>query len=746
MKVKMKIKHLFFIIIGGLLFISTIHYVIAPQINYFFTIKQLDNNKPKAGENLLALLDSPLPKQQKWNLIENYMLYDGLDNQFDVYTGPSITYYHDISLTWEEKLPFIDQYVKEGPLDDTLSFAVERLADYYLHDTEKVDAIFATALARIPKNDPWLHNELMLSQVKVSLKQGLFQKAEQLLHEMEANASPDDDTLAAINVFQAEILIHEGKLAEAKEQIKLGKAAFKTNWFSFNEEEESDLMKEQPLYEKMMLLEQRITERTYKKQHYEGKITGKITRNDGTPIANIAVFLKEEEQVYRSRSEFQRYETRTNEHGEYEFNYVMPGSYQLFLGMMYDQIDGWTWPNERNDWIDIDGTKEVTYDVTFHPLIDIDTPTNYQTITTDHILFSWEEVEEAAYYNIQLGVAMEEVSTTIEFKTHIKGNELSVPIEDMYAQTVGVSFHDDEDPFQSVNPSSILAFTNPDGKYFWSVEAYTKDDELLTRSDGYRLHEDTVGKLPFFYLKERTLSDADKLLVQKDVKGALQAYKEAYENNPDDLHSLRMITRLVRHEVEAKETDIEKTNHALPYYLDLAEKNAASTEDLLTILSFYYDIQDFTSFHTWLKVYEREVGGKENLDVYVRSLYASALMKQGQLKEAQKVFQKVVPDDKDHRFIGHWLATEILLDESFDTLLTLADHYPERDLESERLSWFMLMMALEKEAKQDDHYRKEMKETILLFFQQEEETLKEWEVTTNKHALKKFMQALQSVS
>ncbi|WP_281202997.1 hypothetical protein [Cytobacillus kochii] len=103
---------------------------------------------------------------------------------------------------------------------------------------------------------------------------------------------------------------------------------------------------------------------------------------------------------------------------------------------------------------------------------------------------------------------------------------------------MGLSISGDEP--NSVDPNTLLAFTNPNNRFSWSVDAFDEHDKLLTRSNGYRLGNDTIGHLPFFYLKTRTLTEADQLLLDKKFTEALEAYKV----NLDDKHSERMIKRL----------------------------------------------------------------------------------------------------------------------------------------------------------------------------------------------------------
>src|SRR5690606_29650512 len=172
-----------------------------------------------------------------------------------------------------------------------------------------------------------------------------------------------------------------------------------------------------------------------------------------------------------------------------------------------------------------------------------------------------------------------------------------------------------------VDPLSLLAYTNPENRFHWNVIAYDKDGELITKSNGYRLDDKTIGNLPFFYLKERELTNADRLLLDNKVDEALEEYKKNYVEDPDDIHSLRMITRLIgAQEEDYRITEKEET---IPYLEELAIKSPSeSTAGRLAM--HYYEQYDWDNFHKWFDPY---LDKEEEFDSYNQSIYASALMK-----------------------------------------------------------------------------------------------------------------------
>lgn len=59
-------------------------------------------------------------------------------------------------------------------------------------------------------------------------------------------------------------------------------------------------------------------------------------------------------------------------------------------------------------------------------------------------------------------------------------------------------------------------------------------------------------KAPIFYLKERELTKADQLLLDRKILEALELYKKELKESPNDSHSQRMVTRL---------SEFEKASH-----------------------------------------------------------------------------------------------------------------------------------------------------------------------------------------
>ncbi|GIO28704.1 hypothetical protein [Ornithinibacillus bavariensis] len=752
MRIKMKVKHLVFMIIGMLTLISFLSFFVFPYIEIYVAEKNITAGKVEEKQEILDLLRTTQMETKKYDLIQEYMIGDGLLTNFDIYIGPSLTHWANedqnyIEFSWEEKEPFIREYVMQAPPNGFLVTAAKMLASHYEMegDLEKAKHTLFDASKRFSPLEEYHRNELLVERIRLTKNHDQFTEANQYIEELLQELGTENyDTLAQVTQLRTEIILAQGILNEAHEEVT---KAIKEYEKEFNEEQkkwqdssdedesiEEDKVENRVVYQQLTSLERSLSMAMEKGTVDVVSVSGKVVRSDGTPMRGVGVFLRDESSVNQSVGPDEYY-VLTDDEGRFVINGVLPNRYQIFLGFYYDQIDGWTWPIRMDDWIDIDGSKDITYNVTLQELMKIKSPVNQKVIRDDEVTFSWEDVEGAAYYNLSLAYEIEYGSVSTSFKTNLKENEIVVPIEEIYNQTGAVAFGDEDD----YDAKSFLAFTNPDNRFYWSVEAFDQHDRLITKSNGHRLDDKTIGNLPFFYLKERDLTRADKLLINKKPEKALEQYKLNYENNPDDIHSLRMIVRLIG--MNGDGTTIARDKLAKPYMEELALKTN-SAQQLFDIVQHYYDIQNWTEFNTWFKIYSDKV---DKLDGYDQSIYASALMKQGKYDEASIEYDKAMKIDKSNRFVGHWIANEIYRNRDLEKAKEIARMYPERPYGEIVLNWEYLVNQMVKEGGGEKEYIQELCHVLDLYFSGQEDKLEKWHSTTKLAAMKQFIDGVQNV-
>lgn len=543
MKIKLQVKQLVYIIVTFLLFMVLIIFMIIPQWNIYYAKKQADQGDANAKVSLLQTLeDDSVFVTQKWNIIQDYMLIYPSE-QFNVFAGASFSqvqldHSKTINFTWQEKLPYLKQYVKEGPLDDYFVLAVKQIASYYteMNQPDLAKETLSQASERAARSYSLYYNDLQLEYIDFAIHQRDFSEAHQLLQTFDEKIQNNDYSLhAKVGQRQVEVLMKQGKLQEAHDRVNIVLDEYKQ---TEQNDKTWDPAYTSDVYESLVSLKDRLESSI--NDPATSTVNGRIMYSDGKPAANVGVILRHESEINYGALGDERYFTTTDKNGFYEWNFVESGRYQVILGFSFNQIDGWTYPSTADDWLTTGEQAEVSKDITLRPLIEVASPVNQEEITTETVKFSWEPVKEAAYYQLHLGVEIDDGAGSISspFRSHIATNEVDVPVEDLYDHTVGLSMSGDE--MDTVNPITLLTFANPNNRFSWSIDAFNENDELLTRSNGYRLGNDTIGNLPFFYLKTRQLTKADQLLLDKKFTEALKAYKAT----PTDKHNQRMIKRL----------------------------------------------------------------------------------------------------------------------------------------------------------------------------------------------------------
>ncbi|WP_234982577.1 carboxypeptidase-like regulatory domain-containing protein [Ornithinibacillus halophilus] len=754
----MKVKHLVLTVAAMVVLVFLLSVVVLPQIELYVAEKKLANGEAEGKAQLMEAIDSTILPSQRWEKIQEYMIDGDITNRFDLYVGPSMwhggTRVEGTRFTWKEKLPYLQDYVENGPINGYLATVAQEIASYYLRENnpEKAEEVLLNTADRFaPSQHLGFWNELMIKRIKLAMSYSDFDKAKEYIEEMNNSTTSDDYYVRAeVTTLKAEIIVREGRLEEGYEELMDAMEEYESHWAQEREEwaeEDIDLpindkIENTIVYEQMESLKRRLERELSNGSQSIVNVSGQVIREDGRPIENAGVFLREENLVNRSIGDDEPYQVLTDENGMFEIEGVVPGSYQVFIGLMFEDIDGYTWPVDRDDWIVIDGSEDIKYSVTLQPLIEIKRPINNQNITDHDVHFAWEEVEGADYYNLNLGLQYESGGgVSVGFKEYISGNETKVPVEEIYNKRVGILMGDEEDYKYA---HSVLGFMNPHNQISWSVEAYTKDGKLITRSNGYRLQEKTIGNLPFFNLKGRELTEADQLLLDGKVEQALEMYIEKYEENPDDIHSLQMIPRLIG--IKGDGTFDSRQKLALPYTKELAERTG-SPDYIYDVADYYYSRNSWDSYNRWYERYMDSVN-RPDLSSYNQGNRASALLKQGKVEDSIPLFKEAMKKDNSHRFVGNWLAAELYIGSSFENVLKIAEEYPDRSYigyREQRTDWVQIISHMEKERQEVPEYQQQLRKVLEMYFQGVDRDIDEWLSSTEEETMKDFVMALKRV-
>ncbi|MEK5395153.1 hypothetical protein [Paenibacillus sp. FSL K6-2859] len=770
MRIKIRVKHL-------------VSFVLLPAFLLILLFNFLPSSKAQMEESpaiqfnlarteLLQKLESTTGSKRmeliQTNIIDKEHAYDPY--RYDVNIGPSMSQWnHDepsiSDLLPEDKIALLEEYILDGPANNTRIFAVKLLAYEYdaLGRKEDGDQALITATKQLASNSH-VAQELTLLRAERALNRGDITAAEAIL-EQTTLSSENQQVLDAQKAWlTGRLLFTKGKAQEALAVVDNGLESYQKFWQDIHKQMSlTTSNSDKDTADKDAAGSASISPPTIGTSETElqlealriaiqsavdmgntstAVVSGTLTRSDGTPVSRAGIFLRAESEVHHSITSADSYRIVTDDEGRFEFYGVIPGFYQLQLGLSYDQIDGWAWPIQYDDWIEVKPGDLLKESVVLQPLIELQSPINQETLTGKNVDFRWKAVKGAAYYRLSGGVSMVGSSFSSQIRDHITDNQVSIPVDELYYNS-GFSYGSGGEGFESIDPLSFLVFMNPEARFSWNIEAFDADGHLLTRSSGYRLNEDTVGNLPFFYLKERELTTADRLLLNKKPDQAIEMYQQNVADDPEDAHALHMLVKLMLAKSSLTKDD-SLEDQAIPLLQKLIQLHPYSNY-AFTLTQYYFDHKDWKSYNEYYSRYIELSQTKG--DDYDRSINAIALMHQGKLTEARKQFSIALEHDDSHRFIGSYLAAELYAGESLASVLTLAERYPEHSFGLNGYRWpQMIKQLIAERTKQPDNFDQELKEKLGWYMDGQTDVSKQWIDSTKSSALKTFIQAVLAVS
>ncbi|QHT60893.1 hypothetical protein GXP70_13665 [Paenibacillus lycopersici] len=697
---------------------------------------------------------------RKWKQIQDDVLGDGSDSlahAFQVYVGPDNTFgIGDVNakppMPWEAKLPLLASYVEEGPATgDYLLQAAKQLAVYYAMtgESEKAMQALETAERRTAGSWTYQRTELRLERAALLVQTGEYDQAEALLtsigqadtHVVDANRDQ------RITELRAKLLMKQGSPRKALDIVNGELSAYrKQQQATAGQPQTDDHMDRVAQPEQLArletlrgILEQRTAESA---SDNPSAVSGTVTRSDGMPMAQVGVFLRARDAVNHSLLETEPYQTMTDDQGRYSFADVLPGAYQLTLGFNYEQIDGWAWPVNNYEWIDVRQSKDIAYPVVLKPLMNLAAPVNNEAITGDAVDFKWQPVEGAAYYKLTgyIETKEENGSSTIGVIIHdrIQGHEIRVPLDNLYSLSSGFAYRT-VDGEMKPDPVSLLAFANPGKRFYWSVAAYDSTGQALAQSNGYRLTPDTMGDLPFFTLKARKLTDADRLLLAGRIDEAKTAYRRAWDADPTDAYSLGKLIKLIEARNAGKASEADK-QELLPYKQRMMALQP-QLADCYWLMDFYIGSGDWAQAEHYYEL-AQQFAGQDSLDA-IQSAYASALLAQGKISSALSLLADIVPRDNIHAEIGDYIAADLYVKGDLSHALSLAAAYPERMIGQETVTdWLTLVRDMKREQAEDASYTTTLRHVLEWQLVHRQAELGHWSEAAAYPAMVRFLEAL----
>ncbi|MGD6831738.1 hypothetical protein ACQCT5_06220 [Sutcliffiella halmapala] len=639
MQIKISSKQLYLIILLLVVLSSFTFYMLQPEIEAREIEQEIAKGSPESKQRLFDLLESKrINKEEKIQLIETFMIQKSYSEFNEVFlTPPNINapVKKEVDfISLEEKYPYLLYYLKNADVDGGYVVKVAKILNaegWKKNNTEEVQSQLMDAYERY-QGDPT--NGAGLSQVIIQqqITDGKMKEALSFIETLLAKPYGINYYLS-LSKTKVELNARMNQQSEALDTLDDIDSYLEDNEIKADD---SFLQSLSGLKEMMNLKQE------------PGSVSGSIKFNEEI-LHDVGVYLVKHPDSSMGFTQALKYRTMTDENGEFEFEDILPGKYKLVVGVDHTQLNDESFQSQINYPVEIKGDGEDNeIDVELHPLITLTTPINYEEVTGEELKLRWEEVPGAYSYAISFGLEGSGTSTLVF--SDVRKNELEISKDEMRLKRLGVKKNN------AANiEKALLGFSNPSSIFYWYVTAYDREGNLLARSNGYQ--KDAKAGLPYFQISHNDLSAADEVLLEGDISGALDRYRENIDKNPEDVHSLNMVRSLnIYEETYDRKVQLVKQK---PYLIQLAELSP-NIEVVSDLMEYYYYTKSWDDVE---RIY-REYLSLDQYDLFVELLYIKSQYSQGNYEKAREMVDGLyVKEFQSDLVVAHIALAEWMIGE-----------------------------------------------------------------------------------
>ncbi|PKM89866.1 MAG: hypothetical protein CVU87_03985 [Firmicutes bacterium HGW-Firmicutes-12] len=389
-----------------------------------------------------------------------------------------------------------------------------------------------------------------------------------------------------------------------------------------------------------------------------GSISGKVYLGD-TGIEGSYVYLVDLaiNQDNYTGSSHELTKTKTDHEGRFIFSGLVPGRYELGVGIVPEKAQGHVLQKENATTLQVNANESLIQHLQFVPIIKVNSPAAGIELE-DEIIFNWEAIKGADSYSVFVGpITRDETGKitgtyTTNLRSDIKTNELAINIDQEITSSrfrQSIAYHHGE-----ISPLSLLGMIYYSGEYTWGVNAYDKEGKFLTSSTGYGFHL-PFKELPLFKISDKKLSTGDKLILDKKYEAAKKAFLQQLEDNPQDKHALLMLARMNHFGTEIGNRDLEA---AIGYYEQLFEVDATS-QTKKALADIYYEAGHLNQAYA---VYKSLLNtSEENWQIHFRM--ARIMFGQGETEQSLSILRQTVQMENGIYVRTYPVAISLLLND-----------------------------------------------------------------------------------
>lgn len=392
------------------------------------------------------------------------------------------------------------------------------------------------------------------------------------------------------------------------------------------------------------------------KSGYEGSssIHGKVEIN-GKAVPFAYVYLKDEKDgdMNSIGNEGSKISAITDYKGEYVMPYLPEGNYILGVGITPAYLDNTLFKTPKEGFFHLNKGESKEYNFIFVPPMKLIKPLGAVVPQNNKVEIEWEKVEGAAYYIARLVVFEDPVKEDgggsyagVSASDKITDTRFTLDINKLNIKTTGFMMNDEG----VLNPQAYLGVLYPGSRVPFSIEAFDKYGSLIKSSVPMKLN---FKDMAVVYMPQEGLTEGDALVLQKKPAEAVKSYEEDLRKNPDDIHAMIVLSKIYsigtkRKFVPGKSDEVEGRNmeRAIELTRRLYELTGNSYY-LKASLNTYFieDVKDYKrALDEYAKIQEKEL----EADDFARIAWMNMALKN--YREADRYFEKIYEIYKDTNY------------------------------------------------------------------------------------------------
>ncbi len=295
-----------------------------------------------------------------------------------------------------------------------------------------------------------------------------------------------------------------------------------------------------------------------------GTVAGTVLMG-GKPVSGVHIFLidRDVDEDYYTGFTGDLRKSITGETGEYRFDALAPGRYALGVGVQIKDVEGYTLQSSADTGLTIEAAETEARNIDFVPAVKLILPES-GTAVDEKVTFSWTPAQGAVSYELFMGPVKRDekgnisAAYTTVLKSRITQNRITVNIKEERQKLRfggGIAYSD------QIEPESVFGLLRPGAEYTWGVYAYDAKGRRISDSSGVAFYH-SKKEIPLFRVSG-SISEGDRLLLERRHQEAVKAYEKQIEQNSGDVHALTMLARLYQYGITWGQSDPEK---AAGYY------------------------------------------------------------------------------------------------------------------------------------------------------------------------------------